>query len=236
MKKIFLATLGICLVAAVQAQVKIGVRIAPQLTWSKPDNKSTETNGTRVNLAYGLMLDYFFTDNYALGTEFSIGTFGTNLNLDKDKFTTIVHNGNSYTSTESLKYDYQLRYIQVPLLLKMRTKEIGYLRYYAEFGVGAGFLIRSKADISMDQFNLENVNVNEPDDEDKFQINPTHYSDKVSSFRGSLIIGAGIQYNMFGNSMLVAGLRYDNGFTSFTQDDRWKTSLNYVALNVGVLF
>lgn len=237
MKKIFLITIGICFITVAHAQLKIGLRVAPQLTWSKTDNKNTSTNGTRVNIAYGLMLDYFFSDNYALGTEFCINTYGTNLNLDKDKFTAIIHNGTTYAGgSEALKYDYQLRYIQVPLLLKMRTKEIGYLRYYAEFGFGAGFLIRSKADISMAQFKLDQVNVNKPDDEDQYEIAPTSYSDKVSRFRGSLIVGAGIQYNMFGNSMLVAGLRYDNGFSSFTQDDRWNTSLNYVALNVGVLF
>jgi hypothetical protein len=236
MKKLIFVTLCICFITTANAQLKIGLRVAPQITWSKTDNKSTSTNGTRVNLAYGLMLDYYFSENYALGTEFCINSYGTNLNLDKSKFTSVTHDGVAYNNIEDLKYDYQLRYIQVPLLLKMRTKEIGYIRYYAEFGAGMGILIRSKADVSLGTWNREKVNINEPDEEDKFTIDPTGYSDKVNSFRAAMIVGAGIQYNMFGNSLLVAGLRYDNGFTSFTKDDRWKTSLNYVALNIGVLF
>jgi hypothetical protein len=88
----------------------------------------------------------------------------------------------------------------------------------------------------MDKLQLSNVNINEPDEEDKFYINTQEYSDKVSAYRGSLIIGVGIQYNIFGNSMFIAGLRYDNGFTSFAKDDRWSTSLSNVALNIGVLF
>lgn len=137
---------------------------------------------------------------------------------------------------DDLKYDYQLRYVAIPLMLKMRTNEIGHLRYYAEFGYSSGFLVRSKADVSLDKLQLSNVNINEPDDEDKFEINTQKYSDKVSPYRGSLLFGAGIQYNMFGSSMLIAGLRYDNGFTSFTKDDRWSSTLSNVALNIGVLF
>jgi opacity protein-like surface antigen len=236
MKNLFFVTLSICFVTVAQAQVKIGLRGAPQLTWSNTDNKSTFTNGTRVNAAYGLMLDYYFTDNYGIGTEFCINSYGTNLNLNKDKFTSITHGNNSYVSTESLKYDYRLRYIQVPVMLKMRTKEIGYLRYYAEFGFAAGILISSKADVNMARFSLDNVNINNPDEEDKFQIETTRYSDKVKSLKASMLVGVGVQYNIFGNSLLVAGLRYNNGLTSFTDDDRWKTSLNDIALNIGILF
>jgi hypothetical protein len=240
MKKLIFVSLAISLVVSAKAQVKIGVRVAPQMTWSTSDNKNTSTNGTRINASYGLMLDYFFTENYALGTEFSIQSFGTNLNLNKSRYTSITYTDNnisqSVTNVDDLKYDYQLRYVTIPLILKMRTKEIGNMRYYAEFGYASGFLIRSKADVSMDKLQLSNVNINEPDEEDKFYINTQEYSDKVSAYRGSLIIGVGIQYNIFGNSMFIAGLRYDNGFTSFAKDDRWSTSLSNVALNIGVLF
>ncbi len=218
------------------AQLKIGIRVAPQLTWSKPDNKNTNTNGTRVNFAYGITIDDYFSDNYGIGTEFSIQTFGTNLNLDQSKFVAIAHGGVTTPATESLKYDYRLQYIQIPLLLKMRTKEIGHARYYAEFGVGSGFLTRAKADVSMGTFAIDKVNVNEPDDADKFTIETAKYKDGVVSYRGSMLIGAGLQYNIFGDSYLIAGLRYDNAFTSFTEDDRWKTSLNCIALNIGILF
>jgi opacity protein-like surface antigen len=243
MKKIILVTLAISFLVSAKAQLKIGVRVAPQMTWSTSDNKSTSTNGTRINAGYGLMIDYFFTDNYALGGELGLQSFGTNLNLDKSRYSSITYidreNNNAVTTIpniEDLSYDYQLRYLTIPIILKMRTNETGFIRYYAEFGFSSGFLVRSKADVSMNRFELTNVNINEPDAEDKFEINTQKYSDKVSSYRGALIMGAGIQYNIFGNSMLIAGLRYDNGFSSFTSDERWSTSLSNVALNIGVLF
>jgi hypothetical protein len=241
MKKVILATLAISFGIAAEAQIKLGVRVAPQITWSSTDNKNTSTNGTRVNATYGLMLDYFFTENYSLGTEFGIQSFGTNLNLSKSRYTSIFYNDNNVPriipNDDDLKYDYQLRYITIPIILKMRTNEIGNIRYYAEFGYSSGFLVRSKADISMaDKFQLSNVNINDPDAEDQFEINTQKYSDKVSAYRGSLIFGAGIQYNLFGQSQLIAGLRYDNGITSFTSDERWSTTMHNIALNVGILF
>jgi hypothetical protein len=237
MRKTICITILLSVYQLAHAQIKLGIRVAPQLTWSKPDNKITSTNGTRVNAAYGIMLDYYFTENYAIGTEFSLQSFGTNMSIDQSRFTNISSQGVNYPPTDDLHYDYKMNYIQVPLILKMRTKEIGYLRYYAEFGGAFNFLTRAKADISMGTtFEKDKVNINNPDDEDEFRLAPTDYDTRANVFRAGLIVGAGIQYNMFGNSLLVAGLRYDNGFTNFTRDDKLKTTINYFALNIGVLF
>jgi opacity protein-like surface antigen len=237
MRKIICITILLSIYQMANAQIKLGLRIAPQLTWSKNDNKVTTTNGTRVNAGYGLMIDYYFSDNYAIGTEFSLQSFGTNMNIKESKFTNITSQGVNYPATDDLKYNYKLNYLQVPVILKMRTKEIGYLRYFAEFGFAANFLTRAKADISMGStFEKEKVNINNPDDEDDFRLAPNDYDTRASAFRAGLILGAGIQYNIFGNSLLVAGLRYDNGFSNFVKDDKLKTNLSYVALNIGVLF
>ncbi len=236
MKRLIIAVLFLMLVSGVSAQVKIGLRAALQLTWSSPDNKNTSTNGSRVNFGYGITIDKYFTENYAIGSEFTLQYFGTNLSLAESKYTSVTHNGTVIPATGALTYNYRMQYIQIPVLLKMRTKEIGYMRYYAEFGAAAGFLTRAKADVTMGTFALTEVNVNKPDEEDKFTIDPTGYQDGVSSFRGSIIVGGGFMYNMFSESYLTVGLRYDRSFTSFTEDDRWKTGLNGLVLNVGFLF
>src|SRR6478609_2714905 len=190
MRKIICITILLNVYQLANAQVKLGLRLAPQLTWSKPDNKVTSTNGTRVNAAYGLMIDYYFTDNYAIGTEFSLQSMGTNMQIDQSKFTNISSHGVNYPSTGDLKYDYRLKYIQVPVILKMRTKEIGYMRYYAEFGFGISFLTRAKADVSMGTtFKKENININEPDKEDEFRLAPTDYDTRANSIRTGLIMG-----------------------------------------------
>ncbi len=236
MKRLTFLTTLLILSTIVNGQVKFGLKFSPHITWVTADNKTTTTNGARVNLSYGLMMDYYFTDNYAFATEFGITTFGGNLAVPSIKATEISYKGTNFANTGDLSYDYKLQYITAPAIIRMRTKEIGYLRYYAEFGFGFGYLFRSKADVSFADQSLSNVNINNPDPEDKFEILPSRYSDKVNSLRVSMIVGAGIQYNLFGNSLLVAGLRYDNGLNSFTYDDRWNSTLNFISLTAGVLF
>ena len=224
-------------ITAAQAQIRFGLRVAPHVTWGISDNKSTTTSTTRFNASYGFMLDYYFTENYAIATEFSMQYFGANLILDKSRFTSVTHNTVSHIYPTNITYDYRLQYFSFPLLIKMRTKEIGYNRYYGEFGFALSILNSAKADIEYGSLRIENSNINEPDAQDVFRIQaPQSYSDKVSSFRSGILIGAGLQRNFFGNSLLITGLRYENGLTGFTEDDKWKTRLHFIALNLGILF
>lgn len=237
MKAFFSFTILCLLLISANAQIRLGLRFAPQLTWASVDNKNVTSSASQVNAAYGLMLNYQFTDNYAFGTELCFNSFTTNLVLPKSRFAYIQDNlGHQYTNKDDLKYEYKLNYLQVPVLLKMQMNEMGAFRGYAEFGFNFGFLIRAKADVTMDTLSLSNVNINSPDDDDRFSIFNTKYSDHVNTIRTSLVIGAGVLYKISGTTQLVIGVRYDNGFSSFTSDDRWSTSLNYLALNCGILF
>jgi hypothetical protein len=236
MKRILQTILLLTIVQAAQAQLKIGMRFAPQITWSATDNKNSFSNGSRINAAYGLILEYYFTENYALGTELSIQYFGTNQNIKKEKYTSVDYRGVSYPNVSNLNFDYRLRYFQIPLILKMRTNEIGHLRYYGEFGFNAGILTLARADMSTTGLNIDEVNVNEPDADDAYTINPVAYSDDVNVFKAGLVIGAGIQHNFIGNSLLQVGLRYEDGLVGYMNDDRLMSYLNYLALNIGVLF
>lgn len=209
----------------------MGIKASPQLTWTNTDSKSITTGGLKANISYGLVLDYYISDNYSFGTEFSIGTYGGSIKPDS------VYVEEKSTSTTDMEYSYKLQYINVPFIIKMRTKEIGYMRYYAEFGLGMSYNFRAKADVSSSAVELSNVDVNDPDPVDKLTLkNNGELSQKVNFFRSSLIIGAGVQYNVFGNTLLVAGLRYDNALNNFTDESRWKASMNFLALHLGVMF
>lgn len=233
--------LSLCLVLLLtgnisQAQIRLGLKVAPQITWAASDNKNTSSNGTRINMAYGLMVDYYFAENYAIGTELCMNTFGANVNLSKDKYTKVEYQSVDYPNTGAIQYDYKLQYIQIPVLLKMRTAQQGNIRYYAEFGFGLGFIYRSKADITFGSKSLSNVDVNEPDPSDVYTIHTINFKDDVSTVRSSMIIGAGIHYQLGTSSSLVVGLRYDNGLSSSLVDERWRTTLHYIGLNLGLIF
>ncbi|MBP9186487.1 MAG: PorT family protein [Bacteroidia bacterium] len=219
------------------AQIKLGIKLSPQLTWVTTESKGIENGSSRINAAYGLMLDYYFTENYAFSTELTVASFAGEL---KVKDAVVTRNGNT-NIPEDINYTYRARYLSIPLIIKMRTNEIGYFRYYAEFGLDVSALVRGKADVKSSAINLTDVNVNNPDNADDYKIESketpaTTFDDDLAFFRTSMIIGAGIKYNIFGNTLLVAGLRYNNALTNFTVEDNWKAKMNAVSLNLGVVF
>lgn len=233
MRRIFILLISAFFFTSSYSQIKMGIKGSPQLTWGSTDSKSITTGGTNVNISYGLVLDYFISENYSFGTELTIGTYRGSITPDS------VYVTNRSVGMKDLTYDYRMQYINIPFIIKMRTKEIGYMRYYAECGFGMSYRFKAKADISSKAINISDVEVNDPDPADQLILknaNNDDLSQKVNFIRTSIIFGAGIQYNVFGNTMLVAGLRYDNALNDFTDESKWKTRLNFLALHLGVMF
>lgn len=229
------ALIGIGVMNMASAQVKLGIKCSPQLTWISEESKSIASGGSRVNLSYGLMIDKYFTDNYAFAVEPGITTMSGKL---RPQNASLVNS--SSASFHSPEYLYRLQYINVPVLLRMRTGEIGYWRYYAEFGMDFGFLFKARADISSAGWNLSNVNVNDPDPSDSYAIadnsSGRQMNDDIRFMRTGLLFGIGVQYNVFANTLLVAGLRYQNALSDFAKEEAWKASMHTAALHAGVLF
>jgi len=160
--------------------------------------------------------------------------------------------------------------LEIPLTLKLRTNEIGYMTYWAQFGLGLGFNIGAKGDDDV-EFRKEKVFV--VDDPNTPDVNETSVrwedsdiksrldvdvdiKDDIGLFRTSLIVAAGMEYNLSGNASVIAGITFNNGFSNILKgngastDDaanptftngnpdtfRLKAINNMLMLNVGVLF
>jgi hypothetical protein len=227
---------GVC---ELSAQIKFGLKIAPQITWSSTESKSITTPSSSVNFGYGLMIDYYFNENYAFASEISVTNYSGSLHAADVE---VVRSSGSPTQPNiTIKYDYNLRYVNVPLMLRMRTKEIGYFRYFADFGLDNAFLVKGLANVSTPGFDLKDVTINNPDKVDEFKVvtksSPSiTYTDDVSFYRAGYIIGIGTQYNVFGNTLIVGSLRYNSAMTNYTKDDNWKAKMHAVSLNIGILF
>ena len=218
-------------------KVKLGLTASPSFTWLTPDNKGYENNGLRMGFKYGLTGDFsiFQSNNYFLYTGFTINSMGGKLsNPDVISIDTIL----TATKEEST---YKLRYIDVPLAIKLKTNEIGYLTYYGVFGSEIGFNIRAKKD-------YKNSHNQSEDDVD--------IKEDVNFMKASLLIGGGVEYNISGNTMIVAGLTFSNGLTNILkgnallndngvatiednasiEDKKLKTRSNFLMVNIAVLF
>ena len=227
---------------------RFGLQFSPNVSWLKANTSGYESNGTKIGYSYGLSFEYFLSKNYLFSTGLSMLYTGGKLNYKG----TAVDLVEIYPAEIDVAYN--LRYIEIPLLLKLRTNEIGYLTYFGQFGFKTGFNYRSNANYS-----YEYRDPNFP----TFSKNTSGSSDDVSKeinfVNMSLAIGVGIEYNISGNTSLSLGLTYNNGFINqldtkvnildangnalidnngnpVYSEKVASANLNYIALNIGIYF
>lgn len=227
-------------------KVRFGLQFSPNISWLKANSSGYDKNGNKVGFSYGLSVEYFLSNNYLLSSGIQMLYAGGDL---KYKGTTT---GLLVTYPAQVETSYNLRYIDIPILLKLRTNEIGYYSYFGQFGFKAGFNYRSNADFKYTY-------------QDPSQIIPqvhtasnSNVSDDINFMNLYLVIGVGAEYNISGNTSLTLGLTFNNGFVNqldtkthqlvneeasvditgapiFTDKDA-SANLNFIALNVGFYF
>lgn len=209
--------------AASTTPLRFGLHASPNLSYIQSNDPEAESSA-KVKFAFGLMIEYNFAPNYSFSTGVDYIFRGGDLTLPvevEENPSVIVNRMGTY----------QAGMVQIPLYLKMRTKEFGYMRYFAEFGGRLGFPVDQLTEFEDSAPGYEV----QGDALEKNYINPI---DVMFS------IGLGGEYNLGGNTSLVAGLYYnrslaDNIKTSggtLGTEKKYGYRFDYVNLKVGVLF
>lgn len=224
--------------------VRIGFKFSPNFTFNKVMEGNVKNNGLGLGFSYGMMLDFNLGNNpnYWISTELLITNQPSKLKSTDTLYNSvIVPGGASFTNTS---FDYRLQYVQIPVTLKLKTNEIGRLTYYGQFGFAPSILIQNKLTTTADQSfyktgttqsHSPNSSANDALDFDG-QNDKGSYRDDVSPIRLPLILGAGIEGKISGNTTFIAGLRLDNSFTDMSLDKKIKVRNNYLAINLGIFF
>ncbi len=218
------------LTTAVEAQTKqwkIALHVDPNISWLKPDNKNLTAGENQFNFGFGVSIDKMFTENYAIGTGFNLFNTGGQLSYFDERIT-----DDGQRTIASMNRTYMLKYAEVPITLKLRTNEIGYITYWAQVGVGLGVNIKSKSDDVIDYKKLENGT--NPDSlrwTDATMVTDESIEDEdigrdISIFRSSLIIAGGIEYNLSGDASIVAGVCLNNAFSNVLKGEGVAASNN----------
>jgi hypothetical protein len=240
MKIITILTLALLLtqLSFAQNSFRFGLKGASNFGWLSGTDKTIENDGTTVGFAYGLMGEYAINSTYGLHAELLLSQVNSKFNLTSEQsFVNDINN----TKISSLNYKYTIQYIEIPMSMKLNTKEIGNLVYFGNFGFSPGFALNARASITSGDIpqsikDLDPTNYRVNDDEgDDFTLD--NFDDKVFLFRFPLIIGGGVEYRMAGSTSLQAGVRFANTFTDmFVKDKTADAKNNYFAVSVGVLF
>lgn len=228
-------------------KLSFGFKISPNFSWLKVQEGAIENSGMGLGFSYGLTADYRLSPspNYWASADILISTAPLTLN-----HTGILKNeiDNSDQSYENAKFNYDVQYIEVPISFKMKTEEIGNLKYTFQVGIAPSFTLskRLKTSVTPDVYaNTPNITSHDPNatqnsiyDFDGGANNDKNYifTDDINTARMSLVFAAGVEYPVSGNLSLTGSLKFDNGFTDFLKDDLYKGRHNFLSLQVGLIF
>lgn len=274
MKKINILILLCCLTTLSFAQAtktasnkfRLGFKASPNVSWLASDNGNMTVGDKSLQFGYGLNFDIFFAENYAIGTGFNINNTGGKYSYfaeytgeDKDAQGTVLYDMKQVGLTTR---DLRLQYLQIPLTFKMKTAEIGYITYWGQFGLGLNMNFKAISDDQIDFLSYQDKNSFEwtTSNRESTISEKNDIKNEVNIFSSNLIFAAGIEYNISGNTSILAGLTFQNGFTDalkgngVAKDSNTNTFMynndsqktlktfelsglpNYVELNIGILF
>lgn len=213
---------------------RFSVSVNPLISWISPDTKNITSAGSRFGIGGGLFVERNFTANFAFGS----GLFVTQMG-GKVKYDSLVPaaTGTRFTNVE---YTYKTRYVDIPLLVRLRTDEFGYNRVFFEAGFGLGFIWKARADVNQNLFTgpqggNDDRNINENKD-DFDAARSSVDEDNIIFLRVPLNLGAGWEYAVSTNTVVFAGIRYSAGLFDVMRAEDTKAYNSYIGLNLGVMF
>lgn len=228
-KNIVVILVMILFATAIKAQDKskpfnFSIRVGPNINWLKSNSDAVKFNGALFGFSWGALFEFPFKDNFSYVGGFNIHFAGGKIN----------YTGSNQNIQVIVDEQYTLKYLELPVILKLRTHEVNGISYYGQMGLGTSFRLNSRVTRT---FKLP-ANSSYSGSFERQDLN----SDNLTSFiRESLIIGVGVQYSLQENLKLFGGLNFNNGFTDILKKGPYNTGdpkviSNFVEFNVGLYF
>lgn len=215
-------------------RLRFGVQASPVISFMYANDNQINSDGINLGLKLGLMAEYYFSETYAITSGLNMafnhggpmiyevgGTFLPDSELSEESLREVA---------DGTRIKYNLQYLEIPLGLKMRTEEFGYIRYFAEMPIfHLNILTRARGDIDGPEDQSENENI----------------SRDATFFNLTWGFGGGFEYSLSPNSSIVTGLYYHQSFVDITddsgqknngRDENSKGSFGLIQLRVGILF
>ena len=151
-----------------------------------------------IVLYFGFTFNKYFSTNYAFSTGINILNAGGRL-ISSDT-TYMKLNNLSAKVLPGNPVVYKIQYLSVPIGLKFKSNQIGYITFFSDIGIDPKVIIGGKADIP------------------SLKIKGEGAIDELNTFNLSYHILTGIEYSLGGSTAVVFGLGYDNNFLDVTKD------------------
>lgn len=221
---------------------RLGLQFIPTISWMSTNTSGYENEGTKLNISYGLSTEFFLTKNYLLSTGLFFSSLGGEISYEG-----VYKDDLGVYFPSNIKQSFNIKYLEVPLTLKLRTNQIGYMTYYGNFGLRTAFKLSAESDFNY----LDIAGSKKNEDED--------VGSDVFFMNSWLVIGAGVEYNFSGQTNVSFGITYNNGFINVLdvkqheldvsgnasldingnpvyKDKNASANINYFAFEIGIYF
>lgn len=211
-----------------QKAFQFGFKGGVNMGWFASDAQEYNNEGTDFGGSWGFVADIFLMDNYSLTTGFDVIYLNSSLTYPDHKsheVLTVMVEGRTTSK-------FKTKYLELPLVFTMKTNQIGKVKYFAQIGLGLGFLLSAKADESFipnDSGNQSSETVNAYED---FRFT-----------RESFILGGGIEIPIQGSTHIRTGIKFDNafinvlkGYNSIDTDLKNNGRNSFIEFNVAIFF
>ncbi len=205
---------------------RLGLKGSPSIAWFKSETNNYESEGVRLGFSYGLISEFILAEQYTFATGIHVTYFGGKLSYP------VGDQNDPNVTLPMVERTYRLQNLEIPLTLKMKTREIGYNTYFAKFGFGGSVNLTAKAN---DKFY-------HPSNSNTSQVNDIDIKGDTPLFRVSMILGLGLEHSLGGTTALIGGITFNNGFTNilkgkdYAEVHNQQARANYLELSIGVLF
>jgi hypothetical protein len=208
--------LGSFLSLHAQSKIKLSVHADPQVSWFSSDENEVLPDGSRFHMQTGLSMDFFFDENYAFALGFGINNLGGTL-LYSDS-TLFVSNEDTLSLVPGQSVKHKLQYLDIPVGLKLKTEELGYLTFFLQLGLNPMININARGKSGDGTLDDESIR------------------ETTQLFNLAYHAGAGVEYRLGGNTALIGGIRWTSGLTDVTDNDKANITIKTITLHLGIMF
>ena len=220
MKRFILSFLFFAVVLAgfSQKHVRLSFSGSPSVNWMGTNNSDADMGKMILGYDFGVNGDFYFSadERYSLFTGLLISNIGGQIGYHaKSDF---QFAGVTLPAESQIKY--RLRYVEIPMSIKLKTDQFRRTSYWGMFGLSGMINIGSKGS-SIDE-----------------TLKKTSIHDEINPFNLAMNVGAGFDFDLGSSNSVSAALIFQNGLIDVTTNNTFndKTIINSLKLKIGLIF
>jgi hypothetical protein len=184
------------------AIIAFGIHFDPIISWFTTDSYDIRNDGALPGFNFGVSYNRYIGPNYSISSGVNIIEAGGRLISKETTYFELKNYRREIVTIEPGEaIIYRIKYLSVPLGLKLQTSETGYGSLFADIGLDPKIVIGGRADIPSLNIKGDNALL------------------ELRAFNLSYHIMAGIEYPLGGSTSAVFGLGFDNNFLDITKEN-----------------